>query len=116
MGQLLPAIKIIGKIVGAALIANEVDDLAGSPVKESLGIGPEPMKVEIEQGVNTTVAPREGYAAETSDRARGFQNYLRTLQSLAPTYAAMNRSKLRKNYNRQIDRREDDLKAIERKI
>jgi hypothetical protein len=101
----------IGTVIGAIGTAKMVDDVVGQPLQRELGLVDEtPELPEIDYGV---IESERAQVEEAKTRSQGLQNYLRSLEALAPSYVHRNRSKLKENYNTAIDNREAERKELE---
>lgn len=117
MGAVAAFIPTMAKVIGGLLVANEVDDLVGSPVKSAIGIkSPEEKAQEAveEQKRNYDLEVRENQIkTEAKSRAQGLANYLATLESVAPGFVDRNRKQLTKSYDKAIDYKEQRLEQNE---
>lgn len=118
MGQALPVITFVGEIIGALFAVDAVDSMLGSPVKKALDIDqPDPTLTLVQPNTyDVDVRADSDSRITASDRAQGMANYLRSLESLAPGYVDRNRSQLRSNYNKTIDKREEYYQNEEKRI
>jgi hypothetical protein len=87
-----------GEILGALLIANEVDTIIGSPIKEALGVGPPDLDYD-------RTAPTY-FQQKAMDKATGLVNYMHSLAGIAPGYVARERPRLETSYREAINLRE----------
>jgi hypothetical protein len=112
MGWVAPALEVIGMVTGAIAAVDYVDTAVGSPLKDAVGLTPDPPSMPP-QAFETIPYDVDEFQATAKDRAQGLSNYFDALNRIAPTFVASNRRKLTANYDAGVDRklrRMNDLK------
>jgi hypothetical protein len=103
----------IGKLVSVIGTGLAVDTVIGSPIQRKLGIANDdyPKVVDYDLIESERVAK-----VESRSRAEGLVNYLASLQALAPGFVDRNRSQLRSNYTKAIDKRQALVNEAEKEV